>query len=311
MLLNTVGKVAILGVFIGLVSCGSQQTQTPTPTPSATPAAQKALVIADVSNNPAKKIKRFQPMADYLAANLKQFGFGVGEVKVASDLDTIASWIKAGEVDVYFDSPYPAMIMSDKTGAQPILRRWKNGQPDYYTVIFTMKERGIKSLAELKGKTIGFDEISSTTGYLLPMTQLMKAGLKPVEKSPKNDVVKADEVGYVFSDDDENTIQWVINGKVAAGAVDINSFMEVPEESRKAMTILAESEKVARHVVMVKPGMNPKEVEAIKAALIGMDKTPQGKTVLKEFEETAKFDEFPTQADIDKMRKLYEQVKNR
>ncbi|HEY9651125.1 MAG TPA: phosphate ABC transporter substrate-binding protein, partial [Coleofasciculaceae cyanobacterium] len=70
MLLNILGKVTILSVFIGLVSCGSQQTPVSTPTPSATPAAQKALVIADVSNNPAKKIKRFQPMADYLAANL-------------------------------------------------------------------------------------------------------------------------------------------------------------------------------------------------------------------------------------------------
>lgn len=311
MLLNILGKVAILGAFIGLVSCGSQQAQTSTPTPSAPPAAQKTLVIADVSNNPAKKIKRFQPMADYLAANLKQFGFGVGEVKVASDLDTITSWIKSGEVDIYFDSPYPAMMISDKTGAQPILRRWKGGQPDYYTVIFTTNDRGIKSLADLKGKMIGFDEVSSTTGYLLPMANLLKAGLKPVEKSPTNGVVEADEVGYVFSDDDENTIQWVINGKVAAGAVDINSFLEIPEESRKAMTILKESEKVARHVVMVKPGMDPKQVEAIKAALMGMDKTPEGKTILKEFEETAKFDEFPTQADIDKMRKLYEQVKNK
>ncbi|HEY9649883.1 MAG TPA: phosphate/phosphite/phosphonate ABC transporter substrate-binding protein, partial [Coleofasciculaceae cyanobacterium] len=244
-------------------------------------------------------------------ANLKQFGFSVGEVKVASDLETIASWIKAGEVDVYFDSPYPAMIINEKTGAQPILRRWKDGQPDYHTVIFTMSDRKIKSLADLKGKMIGFDEVSSTTGYLLPMNQLLKAGLKPVETSPTNEVVKADEVGYVFSDDDENTIQWVINGKVAAGAVDINSFMEVPEESRKAITILAESEKVARHVVMVKPGMAPQQVEAIKAALMAMDKTPEGKTILKEFEETAKFDEFPTQADIDKMRKLYEEVKNK
>lgn len=311
MLLNILGKVAILGVFIGLVSCGSQQTETSTPIPSTTPAAQKTLVIADVSNNPAKKIKRFQPMADYLAGNLKQFGVGVGEVKVASDLDTIASWLKSGEVDIYFDSPYPAMIISDKIGAQPILRRWKGGKPDYYTVIFTTSDSGIKSLADLKGKMIGFDEVSSTTGYLLPMANLRNAGLKPVEKSPTNDVVGADEVGYVFSDDDENTIQWVINGKVAAGAVDINSFLEVPEESRKAMTILKESEKVARHVVLVRPGMDPKQVEAIKALLVGMDKTPEGQAILKEFEETAKFDEFPTTSDIDKMRQLYEQVQNK
>lgn len=313
MLLKILGKVASLSVLIGLVSCGSQSTPTQisTSTPSATPSPQKAIVIADVSNNPAKKIKRFQPMADYLATNLSEFGIEVGEVKVASDLDTIGSWLKSGEVDLYFDSPYPAMIVSDKTGAKPILRRWKGGKPDYHTVIFTMSDRGIKSLDDLKGKMIGFDEISSTSGFLLPIAYLLNAGLKPVQKSPTNDVVAADEVGYVFSDDDENTIQWVISDKVAAGAIDVGTFLEVPEESRKAMTILAETEKVARHVVMVRADMEPEQVEAIKALLIGMDKTPEGKTILMEFEETAKFDDFPTQGDISKMRELYERVKNR
>ncbi len=311
MLLKILGKVATFSVLVGLVSCGSPSTPTSTSAPSVTPEAKKTLVIADVSNNPAKKIKRFQPMADYLAANLSQFDVGVGEVKVASDLNTIISWMKSGEIDLYFDSPYPAMMITDKTGAKPILRRWKDGKPDYYTVIFTMSDRGIKSIADLKGKMIGFDEISSTTGYLLPMAYLLNKGFKPVEKNPTDDGVAANEVGYVFSGDDENTIQWVISGKVAAGAVDIETFMEIPEESRKAMTILAESEKVARHVVMVRPDLDPKQVEAIEALLVGMDKTPQGKTVLKEFEETAKFDDFPTEGDISKMRELYERVKNR
>ena len=310
MLFKLLGQLTLLGIVTALVSCNSTQTPTSTSASSTTPQAKKVIVIADVSNNPAKKIKRFQPMADYLAANLSQFDIGAGEVKVAPDLDTAIKWLKAGEVDIYFDSPYPAMRVSDESGAQPILRRWKGGKADYYTVIFTMANRGITSIADLKGKMIAFDEPSSTSGYLLPMVYLLKSGLKPVEKSSTS-TLAADEVGYIFSDDDENTIQWVISGKVAAGAVDITTFMEIPEESRAAMKKLAETEKVARHVVMVKSGMAPAEVEAIKTVLIGMDKTPEGKKVLKEFEETAKFDNFQTKGDITRMRELYEQVKNR
>ncbi len=311
MLVKLLGKSTIVGVLAALVSCNLQPAQTSNSEPPATFSATEVIVIADVSNNPAKKIKRYQSMADYLAANLKQFGIGVGEVKVAPDLETIVNWLKAGEVDIYFDSPYPATIVSDQSGAQPILRRWKGGKAEYYGVIFTMVNRGITSLGDLKGEMLAFDESGSTSGYLLPLVYLLEAGLNLAQKSATSAEVAADEVGYVFSDDDENTIQWVISGKAAAGAVDIGTFMEIPETSRAEMTILAETEKVARHLVMVRSNMEPELVEAISALLVGMDETAEGRKVLEAFEATAKFDDFPAQTDIPRMRELYELVQNR
>lgn len=310
MLRQLFAKVALLGIVTALVSC-SLQSSASTPELLASAQDPGTIVIADISNNPSKKIKRYQPLADYLASRLGKFGVKAGDVQVASDLAEMASLLKSGEVDIYFDSPYPAMIVSDKSGAKPILRRWKGGVPEYYTVIFTMKDQGIKSLGDLKGKMLGFDEISSTSGYMLPMALLLKAGLNPREKTSAGSTVSANEVGYAFSDDDENTIQWVISGKVAAGAIDIGSFMEIPEASRKAMVVLAQSEKVARHMALARAGMKPEMVEAIKTILIQMDKTPEGKEVLEKFEETAKFDNFPPEASIARMRELYELVKNR
>lgn len=305
-------KVALFAAIGTLISCGSQSTPSSNPEiPESTPTATGVLVISDVSNNPAKKIKRYQPMADYLAAHLTEFGIGIGEVKVASDLNTVISWMKSGEVDLYFDSPYPAMLAREKSGAQPILRRWKGGKSEYYGVIFTMADRGINSVADLEGKTIAFDEVSSTSGYMLPLGVLLEAGVKPVQKNSASEITPEDKVGYVFSDDDENTIQWVISGKVDAGAVDIGTFQEIPPESREQMTILAETEKIARHVVLVRPGMKPEQVEAIKSLLVEMDKTPEGKAILDQFEETAKFDDFPPESSLARMQELYEQVHNR
>jgi phosphonate transport system substrate-binding protein len=311
MLRKLLAKVALLGIVTALTSCSLQANSASTSDRLATAQDQGTIVIADISNNPSKKIKSYQPLADYLAERLGKFGVEIGDVYVAADLAEMANLLKSGEVDIYFDSPYPAMIVSNQSGAEPILRRWKRGVADYYTVIFTMKDRGMKSVEDLKGKKLGFDEISSTSGYMLPMAMLIEAGLNPQEKSSANATISADEVGFVFSDDDENTIQWVISGKVDAGAIDIGTYMEIPEASREAMVILAQSDKVARHIALVRAGMKPEMVEAIKTILIDMDKTPEGQKILQEFEETAKFDDFPPESSIARMRELYELVKNR
>ncbi|MGK7919235.1 MAG: phosphate/phosphite/phosphonate ABC transporter substrate-binding protein [Trichodesmium sp.] len=305
-------KLALLGIVTALVS-SSLKSSASNPEVEVLASAQDpaTIVIADISNNPSKKIKRYQPLADYLAENLGQFGVTAGDVEIASDLDEMANFLKSGKVDIYFDSPYPAMIISDKSGAKPILRRWKGGVSEYYTVIFTMKDRGIKSLEDLKGKIVGFDEISSTSGYMLPTGFLVKSGFNPQKKNSPTSTVSADEVGFIFTDDDENTIQWVISGKVQAGAIDIGTFMEIPEATRQAMVVLAKTQKVPRHMALVRADMKPEMVEAIKSILLKMDKTPEGQEVLEKFEKTAKFDDFPPESSIEAMRELYELVNNR
>ncbi len=311
MLNKILGNLFFLSVATLMVSCTQTPSTPSSTTPTATPTATKTIVIGDVTNQPAKKITRYQPLADYLAARLPQFGIGVGEVKVAPDVGTMAEFLKSGQVDLYFDSPYPAMIATNKSGAKPILRRWKGGDATYHTIVFALKDTGIERPEDLQGKMIAFDDVTSTSGFVLPFVYLKEKGLKLKEKDSTTDEVASDEVGYVFSKDDQNNIQWVISGKVDAAAVDNQSYLDIPEESRKAMVILGETEEVARHVVLVRSGLPPEQVEAIKQIMVGMDQTPEGKAVLEQFEKTAKFDTFPTQKDITRMQDLYEQVQNR
>lgn len=83
-------------------------------------------------------------------------------------------WIQDGEVDLYFDSPYPVLVISEQTGAQPILRRFRFGVSEYHSVFFVFAPTArITSLTELNGQIVGFEQFILTSGYMLPLSYLL------------------------------------------------------------------------------------------------------------------------------------------
>ncbi len=304
-------QLTAIVLILFLVGCGTQASPTAPPQPTdAPPQLTGRIIIGEIGDDPVGKIKEFQPLADYLAANLGDFGIGVGEVKIGPELETMTEWMKSGDIHLYFDSLYPAMIVNDEAEANVILRRWKSGVEQYHTVFFTLADSSITKLDDLAGKMIAFEESVSTSGYMMPFAFMTDAGLKLVEKSSTDADVEPDEVGYVFSSDEDNTIQWVISGRVAAGTVDNQTYMEIPEENRGDLTIIAETEDIPRQVVVAQSGITPEMLEAIKAIMTDMDKSDAGKAVLEAFSETVKFDDFPQGADaaLKRMRELYDVV---
>lgn len=274
-------------------------------------AASRPLVLGDISDDPTRRIRRTQPLADYLAANLADLGITGGEVRIAPDLDTMIDWIKNGEVDLYFDSLYPAMLISDATGAQPILRRWRDGVAEYNTVFFARQDSGFTSLDDLKGHIIAFDEETSTSGYMVPLAYMVEAGLSAVAKDSASASVGVDEIGYAFSGGDENTMQWVVSNRVSAGVVDNVTYAEFPEETRNELVILGETETIPRQVVLAGAHLSPELVAAITALLVNLDEAEGGAEILDEFQ-TNQFDEFPEGVDaaFTRMRELYEMAQS-
>jgi len=303
--------VLVVLAFILTACATSTPAATPGPAPTAGPSATGKIALGLIENDPPTTIKTFQALADYLATHLGEFGIGVGVVKVAPDYETLAKWVKSGDVDLFFESPYLAMLLNEQIGAQPILRRWKGGIAEYNAVIFARTDSGLTSLPDLKGHMMAGESPESSSAYMLPVAYLITAGMNPVEKAQSDSAIAKDEIGYVFSGADDNTIQWVIGGKVAAGALNKPAYLEIPEETRAALTILAETENMPRHLVLARPGMDSALLKAVKTLLIDMGDTAETKAILQQAEETAKFDEFPTEATMARMRALYELIKSK
>lgn len=308
----------ILKLFLGtvllmLAACAGPSAETPQTATDQPPLTEgRAIVFGDISDDPGEVIEGAQPLADYVAARLDSFGITEGQVKVAASTDEMVQMLESGAVDVYFDSVYPATLVSDASGARPFLRRWRYGVEEYHTVIFASVESGITSVDDLPGHMIALDTPFSTSGYLLPAVYLTERDLNLVGKQSYDDSVAGEEVGFAFSYDDENTLQWILSGLVDAGATDdYNYEVLFPPDAKEKLVVLAETESVPRQVAVARPGIDPQLLEAIKQILITAHENQEGRTALEPFQ-TSRFDEFPEgiEAAQNRMREMMEIVQN-
>jgi phosphonate transport system substrate-binding protein len=248
----------------------------------------QTITIGSIHTEPASEMRKLLPLATYLSRELRAEGFTERRVVVAQDLTEMAALIRERKVDLVIDNYVMALALNRLAGSQLVLRRWKKGVAEYHGLIFTRKDSTIGTLEDLSGKTISFEYPFSAVGYLLPSMLLAEKGLKPV---PASRPLGANGVGYVFANDDENTMQWVLSGKVAAGAMDNQRYLREARARISELKILEPTPSIPRHVVSAQADLKPSLLNKIKEILMRMERTEDGKKVLQEFEDTAKFDE--------------------
>jgi phosphonate transport system substrate-binding protein len=80
----------------------------------------------------------------------------------------------------------------------------------YYSVGFARKDSGVASLEDLKGKTFGFGDPNSTSGYLIPSIEIPQQISATMESGDYFGEVK-------FTGGHEQTIVAVANGEIQGG----------------------------------------------------------------------------------------------
>lgn len=204
-------------------------------------AGSTTLSIGTLGDAPAKLIRTYQPVAKYLATHLSRFGITAGRVVITKSANEMGEMMRQGKVDVFIDSPMPTIGVNHIGGGKIILRRWKGGVGEYRSVIFTLRDSPIKSIADLRGKSLAFEQPFSSTGYILPRIIFERDGesLNLIDSSKAS--LRDRMIGYSFSGDDENTMEWVLRGRVDAGAMSHNNVDKYAKTSLSKLNVIWES----------------------------------------------------------------------
>lgn len=97
----------------------------------------------------------------------------------ASDYTAIIEALRTGKADMAYMGALAVAMGSERAGVTPIVMKAPNGdkaQAVYHSVFVTQKNNSeINSIKDFKGKTIAFVDPDSTSGNLVPTSEIMKA----------------------------------------------------------------------------------------------------------------------------------------
>ena len=236
----------------------------------------------------------FGDFVRYVGGKLNSGSVVEGKVVIASTPFQLARLIEQKKVDFYMDSPYPTYLINDVQGvAKLLLRRWKGGMAEYRSLIFTKRNGEINRLEDLRGKTFAFEDPESTSGHFLPRHFLTRKGFKFADKSRFDPYAAPTDIGYLFASSQEKVVEWVLTKKVAAGAFSDDDYARLDEKKRSEITILAETERLPRHLVSVRKDFAPALTDRLEKILLSMNEDDPGRKILKKTDDTTKFDLLP------------------
>jgi phosphonate transport system substrate-binding protein len=223
-------------------------------------------------DNPRIMYEKYQPLLDYLATKTPY----KYELVLKKNYEETVNSLGRGETSVALLGPLTYLEAHATYGAVSILKsRGIDGTTTYRSVIITKKDSPVRTLTELKGKSVAFASSKSASGNLMPRYLLANAGIHLKDLSD-----------YSNFDYHDSVVKAVLKGRYTAGAV---RDSVAKKYMRLGLAVIAESEPIPMGPLVAGPDTPYAVIGNIKKALLGLDpKEPNDQAVLKRLDDDYK-----------------------
>lgn len=262
-------------------------------TPSGARAQQRLEAVPDeivLGFHPAENAQALQQSADALARALSARVHLPVRAYVTLDSTALVEAMRAGQVHFGWLTPAPLILAEQFFDAKVILTQVRRGSPSYYSAIVVREDAPIRSIEDLRGRTIAWIEPNSTSGFVIPRYLLAERGVDP-ERAFRQ---------QVFAGGHDAAVLAVYNGQVDAAAV----WAEPPSDGGGAWTRFLRgrppprlrpilySPPIPSDAVGVHPRLlreHPGLVRSVKAALVSLGQSEEGRAILRRLNSTDGF----------------------
>ncbi len=240
--------VSVLAMGV-LAATGSASAQ------GADPAKLRVALLPD--ENASSIIQNAQPLKKYLEETLKK----EVELIVTTDYSSMIEAMRFNRIEVAYFGPLSYVLAKSKApGIEPFAVGVSKGSPTYKGVIIALADGPVKSIADIKGKTMGFGDNASTSSHLIPRAYLARAGLigetdyKLAHLGTHDAVARSVQAGQVQAG---GLSQEIFNVLVSKGTIDGTK-----------VKVLAESDPIPNYPMVMQGSLAPALKDSIKKAFI-------------------------------------------
>ena len=237
-------------------------------------------VIAQQENEPDRMLKVYAEMLEELRRRLEPKGFKVAPLVMARDVADLAHGLKQGDVDMVLETMFATFDMEEQSGRAltPQLAIVRHEQREYHSVFFARKNGPIKTIEDLRGRTLVLQADRSTSAFAVPRAELRRRGIAVVPKGqaspPKGSVF------YVFAGAELNQAIWVLNRRGDAGAFNEGDWEGLPEKLRGGLTIFHETKPLLRGLISFRHNLDARARNAVEETLLNLHTDSAGRAAL-------------------------------
>lgn len=212
----------------------------------------------------------FDPLAEYLTNVL---GCRV-VLYVAADYGDLRVQMERGAVDIGSFSPFAYVDAARGGRIRILVQSLIRGSASYRGIIVVRGDSGLERISDLRGKRFAFVDRKSASGYVYPRALLVRMGLDPDRYFG----------AVVFAGDHNRVIQSVLDGASDGGATYDDALRVAASSGVRVgdLKVIARTDLIPHDAIAVRSDLDPRLARQLKAALIAMTQTDDGRRIFAE-----------------------------